>query len=130
MKWHIVNYALPLTTLSLVTANTYVYETRKNNMEGTINASSLATKLTWAIEMYDLYKDWRYFFMFPHIFIARIILAFSLTFPFARANQFEKSSDRSVCHNFLLFMGITQSEEEKQVRLDSMLEIAVFENIP
>lgn len=24
MKWHIVNYALPLTTLSLVTANTYV----------------------------------------------------------------------------------------------------------
>lgn len=107
MKWHVTTYALPLTTLSMVTAKAYVDESRIVNNQDAIVSSGLADKVTWMIEMYDLYKDWIYFYMFHHIFIARVILAFSLTYPFAHAMSFKGANDRTVIHNFLLFIGIT-----------------------
>lgn len=130
MKWHVTNFALPLTTFSMVTAKTYAEESRRVNNQEAITTSGIVEKLTWMIEMYDLLKDWKYFYMFHHIYIARVILAFSLTYPFAKSMSFDGASDRTVVHNFLLFIGITQTEQEKQIRQESCFTIALYENIP
>ena len=40
-------------------------------------------KINWILELIDYVKDWMYLFLFKHLLIPFLILAFSLSFPFA-----------------------------------------------
>lgn len=64
---------------------------------------TLSGKIAWIFETSDLIKDWIYVFSFKHSKIIIVVLAFSMTFPFAIFYQFlgDKLSYITAIINFL-----------------------------
>ena len=52
-------------------------------LSNTSLAATINNQCSWVLEMIDLSKDWIYLFMFYHRLLPFLILAFSLSFPFA-----------------------------------------------
>ena len=64
---------------------------------------TLSGKIAWIFETSDLIKDWIYVFSFKHSKIIIVVLAFSMTFPFAIFYQYlgDKISYITAIINFL-----------------------------
>lgn len=61
--------------------------------------------VTWILELVDIVKDWIYLLMFKHKPRAFLILAFSLSIPFAFFDQYWASTHTFI-RNLLNFIGI------------------------
>ena len=83
------------------------------------------------LEIIDFAKDWIYLFMFKHRLMPFLILAFSLSYPFARHDANANENHGSfLIHNLMTFFGIIVTEDEKRARYDATLLITIFENVP
>lgn len=74
----------------------------------------LESKLTWISELVDKYTDWLYLFTFRHRLVPFLILTFSVTAPFCVHDAIAyKKHGTFLIHNFLIFMGITFTESDR-----------------
>lgn len=103
----------------------------KDAVEELKKKTGFVNKFTWALEMFDMYKDYVYLFAFLHKTWASILLIASIVVPIALSDLLG-SSERglTLLHNFLNYIGLTGGEEDKENRIASVFFIAAFENIP
>jgi len=92
--------------------------------------TGLLAKFTWALEMLDMYKDYMYLFAFYHKPWASILLIASIVVPFALSDWLGSDEGFTFLHNVLNYIGLTDDETDKELRIISVFLIAALENIP
>ena len=103
----------------------------KKGLEATGLAATVNAKISWMLEIIDFVKDWIYLFMFRHRLMPFLILAFSLSFPFALFDKFVNDDYGTfLIRNIMTFLGITVTEKDREYRLVAKGYITLFENVP
>jgi hypothetical protein len=69
----------------------------------------LLSKITWVLELVDQYKDFIYFYSFPHSLTIQFVVAFSMTTPFAMMHS--SNEDKGLAENLILFLGLIDDED-------------------
>ena len=83
------------------------------------------------LEIIDFVKDWIYLFMFRHRLRPFLILAFSLSFPFALYDANANMEFRTLLiHNITIFLGITVNEADKRSRKRATNFTSILKNVP
>jgi len=91
-------------------------------------SKGLLSKITWVLELVDQYKDFIYFYSFPHSLTIQFVLAFSMTTPFAICHSFNE--DNGLAENLINFLGLIDDKDGLVERFAATLFITLFENIP
>ena len=100
-------------------------------LEATGLVAKINAKISWMLEIIDFAKDWIYLFMFRHRLLPFLILDFSLSFPFALHDaESNEKFETYLIHNFLTFLGITVTEDDRKARKHATVWITFFENVP
>jgi hypothetical protein len=128
IKWLLAVFSIAPTVMFIGIAKGYVMKSKGKGPLDTIS-KGLLSNITWVLELVDQYKDFIYFYSFPHSLPIQFVLAFSMTTPFAIMHA-DGGKDRGLAENLMLFLGLIDDEEGLKERYGATLLIALFENIP
>jgi hypothetical protein len=72
-------------------------------------------------------KDWGTLLYFKHNWVAILIIANSLSLPFA---IYTTVSNEPTMHDVLTFFGVTNDDDDRNGRLACMIMITILEDVP